>query len=76
MSEHINTRRKLRAITEISTFNDLLSKILLPPKYKELLEMYYIKDMTFLEIGEVLGIEEITAKTWHRKALNKISKML
>ena len=28
-----------------------------------------------MEIGEILGIEEITAKTWHRKALKKIKDL-
>lgn len=76
MSEHIDTRRKIRGITEVSTFNELVEKAMLPPKYKELLIMFYVEDMSFIEIGDKLGVEEITAKNWHRKALKKLGKLI
>lgn len=75
-SEHVKTRNKIKQITETSTFNELLDKVMLPQKYKELLQMFYLNDMTFIEIGEKLGIEEITAKMWHKKSLRKINKLI
>lgn len=74
-SEHIETRRKIKAISELKTFNDLLNRSTLNPKQKELMNMYYLQDMSFNEIGEILGIEEVTAKVWHNKALKKLKNL-
>ena len=74
-SEHIETRRKIKAISELKTFNDLLERSTLNPKQKELMNMYYLQDMSFNEIGEILGIEEVTAKVWHNKALKKLKNL-
>ena len=74
-SEHIETRRKIKAISELKTFNDLLERSTLNPKQKELMNMYYLQDMSFNEIGEFLGIEEVTAKVWHNKALKKLKNL-
>lgn len=74
-SEHIETRRKIKAISELKTFNDLLERSTLNPKQKELMNMYYLQDMSFNEIGENLGIEEVTAKVWHNKALKKLKNL-
>ena len=74
-SEHIETRRKIKAISELKTFNDLLERSTLNPKQKELMNMYYLQDMSFNEIGEIFGIEEVTAKVWHNKALKKLKNL-
>ena len=74
-SEHIETRRKIKAISELKTFNDLLERSTLNPKQKELMNMYYLQDMSFNEIGAILGIEEVTAKVWHNKALKKLKNL-
>ena len=39
------------------------------------MNMYYLQDMSFNEIGEILGIEEVTAKVWHNKALKKLKNL-
>ena len=75
MSQHIETRRKIKEISELKTFNDLLDRSTLNPKQKELMKLFYLEGMTFIEIGEKLGIEEITAKKWHNKALKKIKDL-
>lgn len=74
-TQHIETRRKIKSISEIKIFNDLLDRSTLNPKQKELIKLFYLEDKSFVEIGEILGIEEITAKTWHRKALKKIKDL-
>ena len=53
----------------------MLDRSTLNPKQKELIRLFYLEDKSFIEIGEILGIEEITAKTWHRKALKKIKDL-
>lgn len=74
-SEHIQTRNKIKAIYELKTFNDLIERSTLSPKLKQLMYMYYIDDLSMNEIGEKLGVEEITAKVWHKKALKKLKNL-
>jgi RNA polymerase sigma factor (sigma-70 family) len=40
----------------------------LPPKYREVVSLRYTADLSFAEIGEVLGIPEATAKTQFHRA--------
>ncbi len=40
----------------------------LPPKYREVVTLRYVNDLTFTEIGQVLGIPEATAKTHFHRA--------
>jgi RNA polymerase sigma factor (sigma-70 family) len=40
----------------------------LPPKYREVVTLRYAADLSFAEIGEVLGIPEATAKTHFHRA--------
>ncbi len=40
----------------------------LPPKYREVVALRYAADLSFAEIGEVLGIPEATAKTHFHRA--------
>ncbi|MFA6386588.1 MAG: sigma-70 family RNA polymerase sigma factor [Candidatus Paceibacterota bacterium] len=56
----------------------MLLKILdeLPPNYKLVLTLYYQEDMTFKEIGEVLGKPMNTVKSYHHRALVLLKKKL
>jgi RNA polymerase sigma factor (sigma-70 family) len=40
----------------------------LPPKYREVVTLRYVADLSFAEIGQVLGIPEATAKTHFHRA--------
>jgi RNA polymerase sigma factor (sigma-70 family) len=40
----------------------------LPPKYREVVALRYTADLSFAEIGEILGIPEATAKTHFHRA--------
>lgn len=74
-SEHIKTRNKIKAISELKTFNDLIERSTLSPKLKKLMYLHYIDDLSMNEIGEYFNIEEITAKVWHKKALKKLKNL-
>ena len=50
--------------------NDLLSK--LSVQYQTVLTLYYQEDMTFKEIGEVIGKPLNTVKRQHRRALQQL----
>ncbi len=49
---------------------------LLPPKAREILLLYYTNDMTFEEIGGVLGEPPNTVKSRHRRALQALREIL
>ena len=57
---------------------EMLLKILdeLPPNYKLVLTLYYQEDMTFKEIGEVLGKPLNTVKSYHYRALKILHQKL
>jgi DNA-directed RNA polymerase specialized sigma subunit len=76
MSEHIETRRKVKEIADISSFNNLLNSIVISCEDKLLLEYHYLQNKDFKYIGDMLGYSESTIKKRHRKILKKISKIL
>ena len=76
MSKHIETRRKIADIADISSFNDLINRTTLSPTDKQLLILHYIEHKDFRYIGDMLGYSESTIKRRHKKALLKIGKML
>lgn len=75
-SKHIETRNKVKDIAEIQTFNDLLDACVLTDEDKELLRLHYLQEKDFRYIGDVLGYSESTIKKRHKKALQKLNKIL
>lgn len=65
-------------IFEKTQDKETLLKILdeLPPNYKLVLTLYYQEDMTFKEIGEVLGKPLNTVKSYHYRALKILHQKL
>ena len=76
MSEHIDTRNKLKGIADISTFTSLIDSVTISESDKQILMLHYIEDKDFNFIGDMLGYSESTIKRKHRKALAKIAKLL
>lgn len=76
MSTHIETRRRLKAIPSITTFDSLLDASTLTDEDKEILRLHYLKGKDFRYIGDTLGYAEVTIKKRHAKALAKLSKLL
>jgi RNA polymerase sigma-70 factor (ECF subfamily) len=58
--------------------SELLNKILdqIPIHYKTIMILHYQEDMTFDEIGKVLGKSLNTVKSQHRRAIILIRKIL
>lgn len=75
-TEHVKTRKRIKDIASISTFNDLLEASTLSAEDKEVLKMHYLEDKDFRLIGDTLGLSEQTIKYRHKKALQKLSKLL
>lgn len=76
MSTHIDTRRKLKDIPTIVSFDELLARSTLSDLDKEILRLHYLKHKDLRFIGDTLGYAEVTMKKRHRKALSKLSKLL
>lgn len=76
MSDHLNTRRKLKDIPCITRFDDLLAQSTLSDEDKEILRLHYLKNKDFRYIGDMLGYAEVTIKKRHAKALSKLNKLL
>lgn len=76
MSKHIETRRKVKEIADISSFNSLLNSTTLSDIDKQILVLHYIDEKDFRFIGDMLGFSESTIKKKHRKILAKLGRIL
>lgn len=76
MSQHIETRRKLRDISLVRDFNELLDLVTLSEEDKTILRLHYLEDKDFRYIGDTLGYAERTIKARHKRALKKLPDAL
>ena len=76
MSEHIETRRKLKDIYSIQNFEDLLESCILTEEDKTILRLHYLKGKDFRFLAAELGSSERTIKRHHKKILSKLNNML
>lgn len=75
-SEHIQTRNKVKKIAKVTTFNELIDACTLTETDKKLLRLHYLDGKDFRYIGDTLGFSESTVKKKHRKALQKLNRIL
>ena len=75
MSVSIETRKRLKDIPSIVTFDALLEQSTLSDLDKEILRLHYLKEKDFRYIGDTLGYAEVTIKKRHLKALSKIQSL-
>lgn len=75
-SKHIQTRHKIQEIPDIKSFNGLLNNSTLSDIDKQMLKMHYLQGKDFRYIGDTLGFSESTIKKRHKKALQKLNKLL
>lgn len=76
MTEHIETRNKVKGIVKIQTFSELLDRCILSDEERELMNLHYLKGKNFSYIGDLLGYSESTIKKKHRKILKKLDKII
>lgn len=48
----------------------------LPPRYQQVVTLYYTRDLTMREIGEVMGVNESRVSQIHKSALEKMAASL
>ena len=75
MSDHIDIRRRIKAIPSIKSFTDLLDASTLSDEDKTIMILHYLKDKDFRYIADELGYSESTIKYRHKKAIKKLSKL-
>lgn len=76
MSEHIETRKKIQGIADISSFTSLIENATLSNTDKQIMFLHYIEEKDFRFIGDMLGYSESTIKKRHKKILKKLSRLL
>ena len=76
MSEHIETRNKIKGIASVSSFYSLIDSVTLSQTDKQILILHYIDEKDFRFIGDTLGYSESTIKKKHRRILAKLGKVL
>jgi RNA polymerase sigma-70 factor (ECF subfamily) len=64
----------LQKLQDSQFLNKILEK--LRPDYREVLVLHYQEEMTFEEIGEILGKPLNTVKSQHRRAIMELRKIL
>lgn len=76
MSNHVETRKKLKSIPRVSTLVELLDACTLSDEDKTIIKMHYVQNKNLGYIADILGYSESTIKKKHKKILCKISKIL
>lgn len=76
MTEHIETRTKLKEIVEIQTFSYLLDRCILSEEDRRIMELHYLHGKDLRYIADLLGYSEGTIKKRHRKVLKKLKQIL
>lgn len=76
MSDHVETRNKLKSIPRVSTLMELLDSCTLSDEDKEIIKMHYVQNKSLSYIADTLGYSESAIKKKHKKILCKFSKIL
>lgn len=76
LSDHIETRKKLKDIPKVSTFMELLDSCTLTDEDKEIIKLHYVKGKNLGYIADLLGYSESAIKKKHKRILSKLNKIL
>lgn len=75
MSIHTDTRNRLKKISDLVAFDDLLNRSTLSDTDKTILRLHYLGEKDLRFIADSLGFAESTIKKRHLKALDKLMKL-
>lgn len=73
--EKARTRRKIKEISSVKDFNDLLDQVMLSEEERKIMELHYKGQKSLAYIADMLGMSEITVKKKHSKILKKIGNL-
>lgn len=74
--KNAETRTKLKDISSVKEFSDLMEQTMLSEEEKKILWMHYKEKKTLQCIADEIGLSEIAIKKKHRKMLMKIGRMI
>lgn len=69
------TRNKIKDISDIKTFENLLNMSTLTEEQKQIIRMFYLEEKSINYIADILGMSAKTVSNKHRKALMKLGKL-
>lgn len=73
--ENLITRRKIKDIPKLQTFEELLNSSTLSDTDKTIMRLHYLKEQDFRCIGDFIGLSESAVKSRHRRILNKLARL-
>lgn len=73
--EAARTRNKIKKISSVKDFENLLSQTMLSDEEKQILRMHYHEKKPMSVIADTLGMAEVTVKKKHSRILSKITNM-
>lgn len=76
MTEHIETRHKLKEIRLVNDFEAILAQCMLSEQEKQILRMIYIEKKDLRYIGDKLGFTERQMKNKHKQILKVLKAVL
>lgn len=76
MSDHVETKKKIKSIYSVKTFEELLQSCTLSDEDKAIMRLIYLKGKSLNVIADELGFSESTIKRKHRIILSKLSKLI
>ena len=76
MTEHMETKKKVKRINKKSTFNSILEDSMLDEKEKQMMRMHYIDGKSFDFIADTLGYSTAGILKMHNRVLHKIEELV
>lgn len=76
MTEHIQTRNKLREIPKVKTLIELLDECTLSDEDKQIIILHYAKNKDLGYIADTMGFSRSAIEKRHKRILRKISKII
>lgn len=73
--ENAETRRKLKDITSVRDFDELIERTMLSEEEREIVRLRYKEGKPLSYIADIMGLSESSIKKKHSKILRKIGKM-
>lgn len=73
--ENAETRKKLKGISSVEEFRNILERTMLSEEEKQILLMHYKDKKSLTYIADELGMSEVTVKRKRRKMLMKLGSV-
>lgn len=73
--ERREVRKRLKGISTVKQFEEMLNSILITEEEREILRLIYREQKPFSVVADEIGISERTLTRKHRKLLMKIGSM-